>query len=396
MAKAPVPSPGSPKAIRIAFCITELDPGGAERALVELVTRLDRQQFDPIVFCLGPDAPLVHQLEASGVPVVCFDVNRKLDFGVLFRLTKALRRYRPAILQTWLFHANLLGRLAGRMANIPVIVSGIRVAEKRSSWRLRIDRLTERFVQAHVGVSQAVSDFSIKKGGLNRELMHTIPNGVDLNRFAQAHKADLSSYGIPAEAPTVLFVGRLDPQKDPLLLLDAFPEVQSRVDRVHLIYVGEGELEQELRSRISHRSLESQVHLLGWRADVPELLKSADLLVLPSRWEGMPNVVLEAFASGTPVVATCVEGIPELVTDGKTGWILRSRNPNELANRIVETLIDSSRRSEMGRRAQDIVSKEFTWEANCKAYCRLYQNLTQRSHFSTGADFPITKLGKII
>lgn len=362
-------------ALRIAFCITELDPGGAERALVELVTRLDRQQFDPIVFCLGPKAPLVDVLESAGIPVVCFGVKRKWDVTVLWHLVRSLRQHRPTILQTWLFHANLIGRVAGRLANVPVIVSGIRVAEKRARWRLWIDRLTERWVQAHVCVSQAVADFSIEQGGLNAEIVHIIPNGVNVARFASADPADLTGEGIPLAAPTVLFVGRLDPQKDPLLLLEAFPQIQSRIPDVHLIFVGSGVLESELSSRIQERNLQSCVHVLGWRADIPDLLQAVDLLVLPSRWEGLPNVVLEAFASGTPVVATRAEGISELLTDGETGRIVTSRNPDELASRVIELLHDPHLRSVMGQRAQALVSKEFTWDANCEAYAALYQKL---------------------
>jgi hypothetical protein len=151
--------------IRIAFCITELDPGGAERALVELVTRLDPAQFEPAVFCLGPRGALAVDLERANIPVMCLGATRARDVWILFRLRKALRAFRPVILQTWLHHANILGRIAGRLARVPIIVSGIRVAEQRSAWRLRMDRLTQSLVDAHICVSQDVAAFSKSKGG---------------------------------------------------------------------------------------------------------------------------------------------------------------------------------------------------------------------------------------
>ncbi len=269
----------------------------------------------------------------------------------------------------------MLGRLAGRLANVPSIVSGIRVAERRSRLRLWAERMTQSWVKAHVCVSRDVAAFSIEKGKLNPARVHVIPNGVDANRFLKAEPADLTALGIPASSQTILFVGRLDPQKDPLWLLDAFPKVQARLADVHLAYVGRGILESRLADEIERRNLNGFVHVLGWRGDVPQLLKAADVLVLPSRWEGLPNVVLEAFAAGIPVVASAVEGISELIADRKTGLVVPSRDADELASRIVEVLTDRPLKFALEQSAQTLVLKRFTWDANCKVYQELYENL---------------------
>ena len=364
--------------IRIAFCITELDPGGAERALVELVKRLDRSKFEPGVFCLGPRGPLAEELEDAGIPVTCFGVTRSWQAWVVFRLIRALRRFDPEILQTWLFHANLAGRLAGRFSRVPIIVSGIRVAEQRSRVRLWLDRMTQSWAQAHVCVSRAVADFSIKQGGLDPNRVHVIPNGVDVEKFAGAKPADLEPLGIPVGSKVLLFVGRLDPQKDPLWLWDAFETLRSTTSNVHLIYVGQGSLESELKQRIESSSSKSHGHVLGWRPDVPELLKSSDLLVLPSRWEGMPNVVLEAAAAGTPVVSADVEGVSEILTDGVTGRIVRTRDPKELASAVDSLLQDNDLRRSMTETLQTYVSETFTLEDATSLYEQLYQDLASQ------------------
>ena len=363
--------------IRIAFCITELDPGGAERAMLELVTRLDRARFSPAVFCLGPRGVLAENLEAAQIPVTCFGAKRASDFRVAIGLWRALRQFRPVILQTWLYHANMLGRIAGRFAGVPIIVSGIRVAERRSRWRLWAERITQSLVDDHVCVSRDVAEFSITQGGLKSARVHVIPNGVDVSRFESALPLDLSVLNIVPESPVILSVGRLDRQKDPLLLLESFSILRSSIPNLHLVYAGDGILKTELLEVITQKHLEKFVHVLGWRADVPSLLKAADVLVLCSRWEGMPNVVLEAFAAGTPVVATKVEGVSDLITHRETGLLIPSRNPDELAALVFEVLKDSGLHSKMRHLSQSLAREKFTWESSVGDYVKLYESLLE-------------------
>ena len=362
----------------IAFCITDLDPGGAERALVQLVLRLDRSRWNPVVFCLSKPGTLVADLEQAGIPVECLGAGSIGNVSVLPRLVRRLRRVRPAILQTFLFHANIIGRIAGRLAGVPVIVSGIRVAEHRSGFRLWLDRITERMVTRHVCVSQAVADFSIERGGLSPEKIVVIPNGVDVERFQNAPLADLSQYEIPPGSRTLLFVGRLDPQKGPRLLLQAVRGLFPVHRNLHLLMVGDGPLATELKEWVCAQRLESRIHFAGWRPDVPSLLKAADVLVLPSRWEGMPNVVLEAMAAGRPVVATRVEGVSELVTDRETGLLVEPGSTETLAGGIALLLAEPDLGRSAGKKAQQVSKERFTIDAVASAYADLYVNLSDK------------------
>ena len=309
--------------LRIAFCVTELDPGGAERALVELATGLDRRRFSPRVYCLSGRGALVDRLEAAGIETVLLRARSRRDLGVVRRLKNELLRQRPHVLQTWLFHANLAGRLAGWWAGVPVILSGIRVAERRSTWPLRLDRWTQSLVDAHVCVSAAVRDFSQQVAGLDRRKLRVIPNGVDARRFAEAQAWDGRTVGIPPESPVMVAAGRLDRQKGFDLLLQAIAAGGPFPRDPHWVVVGEGPERANLERQIEERGLTQSVHLLGWRPDLPEILKGATGFVLSSRWEGMPNVVLEAMAAGLPVVAFDVEGVRELVVEQDTGWIVQ-------------------------------------------------------------------------
>ena len=369
----------APSPVPIAFCITDLDRGGAEQALVQIVTRLDRNEWAPHVFCLAGEGELAAPLREAGVPVTCLNAKRWWNAGVLFRLRREMRRLRPAVLQTFLYHANILGRVAGRMARVPVVVSGIRVAERRSRFRLWFDRVTERWVARHVCVSEGVAKFSIETGRLSPEKVVVIPNGVDFERFATAEPADLSEFGIGPESRVLLFVGRLDPQKGIRGLLESMRELSSRASfaGTHLLFVGHGPSRGEIERFVRDDHLERCVHLLGRRNDVPALMRAADCLVLPSLWEGMPNVVLEAMAVGLPVVATAVEGTAELVRDGETGLLVPAGDREALSAAIDAVLCDGESAARRGQSAQDHVSKRFTWEGIAKQYADLYRDLSK-------------------
>jgi glycosyltransferase involved in cell wall biosynthesis len=368
-----VPSETPPT--RIAFCITDLDAGGAERALVQIVTRLDRRRWEPHVFCLDAGGVLVTELRSAGIDVVCLGAHRPRDFLVVWPLYRRLAALRPAILQTFLFHANIVGRLAGAAARVPAIVSGIRVAEKRSRTRLWIDRMTDRLVTAHVCVSRDVADFSANHGGLPSEKMQVIPNGVDFERFANAAPTDLTQFGVPRGSRVLLFVGRLDPQKGPLQLLEAASELFADQADLHVVMVGDGPLASELREWTRARKLQSRVHFAGRQEDIAGLMRAADLFVLPSQWEGLPNVVLEAMAAGTPIVATAAEGVRDLLGEGKLGVVVPLNGEPRLPEAIRNAFREKELRRETAVKAQGIVQEKFTWPQVVANYEHFYAEI---------------------
>ena len=369
------PLPGTPAPI--AFCITDLDAGGAERALVEIVTRLDRTKWEPRVFCLGSPGELCRPLAEAGIEAVCLGARRAWHIRILPRLVRELRYFRPVLLQTWLYHANIAGRIAARMARVPRVVAGIRVAERRGRRRLRIDKATQWIVDHNVCVSQSVAEFSIREGGLKPDKVSVIRNGVDFERFASAQPADLTRFGIPAESRTVVFVGRLDPQKNPLALVTAMERLRLRFSDVHALVVGEGTLRPELERDVTARGLDEIVHLAGWQSNVPELMRAAYVLAVPSRWEGLANVALEAMAAGLPVVATDVEGVREVVVSGRTGVIVPAGSVQDLAEGLALLLGPPEMGAAMRRESQRIVREGFTWERAASEYEALYGRLLE-------------------
>ena len=361
---------------RIAFCITELDPGGAEWALVRLLKHLDRTEWEPRVDCLGPPAQLVAEVEALGIPVTCYNGRGiRSAWRVAQKLTRNWQEWRPELVQTMLFHANMVGRIAARRAGVRIVCSGLRVAEHRSRWHGRLDRLTNGLVDRNVCVSRGVADWAEREVGLSPAKTIVIPNGVDVDRFASAAPTDLRELGLPAGSQVILAIGRLDAQKGYHDLLTAFALIAARHERAHLLIVGEGPLRGALEARRADWGLQNRIHLPGRQEDVPGLLAACDVFVLSSLWEGMPNVVLEAMAAGRPIVATRVEGVAELLSDRESALLVPHSEP-ALLGRALERLLDEPGLAQhFGKCAQSVSNKSFAESAPAIATADLYRTL---------------------
>lgn len=370
---------------RIAFGITELDPGGAERMLVELVTRLDRAEWTPRVYCLGPEAHYARVLRERQVDVVCFSGRGWTSAPrVLQEWTRELKSFRPEILDNWLFHASLLGRFAGRRAGVSHVLSEVRVAERRNTWHGRLDRWTNSLVERNVCVSRGVADFMEQHVGLDPRKTVVIPNAIDAGPYATATPADLAPLGIPPGSPVLISIGRLEAQKGIDVLLEASANVLRRISDVHFLIVGEGPDRAFLERLAQRLGISPKVHWAGRRSDVPSLLRASAALVLPSRWEGMPNVVLEAMAAGKPVVATDVEGVRELVRPDINGWVVAKENPLALAESIVGMLTNPQVAVQMGHKSQSIIEKEFAIHEFVQDHIKLWRTLLAETPSAPG------------
>lgn len=367
-----------PGPVPIAFCITDLDAGGAERALVQVVTRLNPAEWTPAVYCLGPRGVLADEFESREIRTVCLGARSSRPLSAINRLTAELRTQKPRLLQTFLFHANMTGRIAGWRAGVPIVVAGIRVAEREKRWHLWCERMTRRLVTHSTCVSQAVAEFGFAHGGLRRESTTVIENGVDAERFATAAPADLAEFGIRAGERTLLFVGRLHVQKGVMVLLEAIAPLLERNADLHLLIVGTGPLEKSMRERAKTFSSAGRIHFAGPRSDVPNLMRASTALVLASLWEGQPNVVLEALAAGLPVVATAVDGTAELVREGKTGWIAKPDSATSLRE-AIERCLNSDPEAVRSRSLalQGSIAERFTWDGCSRSYADLYRTLLQ-------------------
>ncbi|MGI9471543.1 MAG: glycosyltransferase [Rubripirellula sp.] len=368
--------------MRIDFVITELFVGGAERCLTEIALGLSESGDDVRVFSIGSlpkgeQSALVDRLRSSGVQV---------DSGQADTLTQTLAAYRqlqswftaspPDLAQTFLHHANVLGTRAAKTTGVSTRVAGIRVAESNPI-RCQLERVSLRACTSTICVSHAVQEFAASRLGCPRETLTVIPNGVDVARFASAPPMNWSDLGWPDDAVVTLFVGRLHRQKGIELLQSQIDQIAPQGSKQRLLLVGEGPLRNELRSW-SERLGPQRVQMLGWQSDVAPLMRACRLLVLPSHYEGMPNVVLEAMAAGRPVVASRVEGSDELLEHSPESQGFRPGDAAAMAMLINRFQSDESFADDIGDRNQSFVRNEFSIAAMVDAYRSHYRSLLAR------------------
>ena len=349
---------------------------------MELATRLDVRKFAPVVYALSPrpaagQRSLLPQLESAGIEVHFIGARGARHLPAAVRgLAKLLKRQKPQVAQSFLFHANFVTRWAAWLAGVPHVLSGVRVAERGVKWHLWLDRGSRGLVDCYVCVSQAVADFTHSRLRIPEDRITVIPNAIDYERFAAACPADLAALGLPPGRKAVTFVGRLEVQKGVGELVEQSPLWLERLPEHDLLIVGEGPLESQLKSLAERLEFSSRIHFAGFQSNVPEILKASDLLVLPSRWEGMPNVVLEAMAAGRAVVSTDVEGVRELLGEQADEQFVPRGDYRALADRIASLAGHDADLRRLGDANQMRVAN-FNWPKMVAAYERLFSEIAR-------------------
>jgi glycosyltransferase involved in cell wall biosynthesis len=363
---------------RICYFITELDIGGAEKHLFEVVKRIDKSRFTPVVVALIGRGELGRWIEDLGIRVFYLDAR---GAGTLFSippLTDILRKERPDILHTFLFHANLIGRIAGRRAKVRKVISSIRVAERRANCHLLLERLTRGLVDKEVAVSEDVRRFMIERAKINPDTIVAIPNGLDFKTYQSFTKDDCRArLSISADAFVISFVGRLDEQKRPDILLRAWAKIRNAIPNGRVIIVGDKPEKESTVSLAEKLGVLESVEFPGWRSDAIEFVTASDIFVLPSMWEGMSNITMEALAVGTPVVTTAVEGMRELLRGGECGVLVEPGNADELARAMLNLCRDPEKRQAFSAIGKKHVEENYRIEDTVRRYEQLYSEILE-------------------
>ena len=300
-----------------------------------------------------------------------------MRLDAFWRFYRLLQEQQPLILHTWMFHANIPGRVLGRIAGIPVIISSIRTMGQEGIFRHRSDRFTAALSDRIVCVSENVAKYAEQTIHLPPEKLVVVPNGVDPNDYrslpSKAEARNLSQ--LPDSALIIGAIGRMHRVKGLSILLRAFAQLAELHRTVHLLFVGEGPDRQLLIDQAQDFGLNSKVTFLAFQKDIPKLLPALDLFVSASLHEGMPNAILEAMAAGLPVVATDVGGTPEVVQDGQTGFLVPPGEYEALAISICKLLEDPDLRCRMGKEGKERVAKNFSIEQMTQQFEQLYEQL---------------------
>lgn len=363
---------------RIAHIIPTLDQAGAEKQMTTLACELKRRGWDVHVAVLTRDGPYRAQLEEAGIPVFLVHKRGKVDFGALLRLQGWLREIRPEIVQTWLFAANVYGRLAAKKAGIPHILASERCVDLwKTWWHFWFDRYLARWTEYIIVNSRGVAEFYRNKR-LPEDKLVVIPNGIGkLERPPGSRRALLLELGLPDDARLVGVVGRLWPQKslrDAIWAADLLKRIR---DDVHLLIVGEGPEWRSLERYCENLEITDRVHFLGHRPDAVRITSQLDVFWNTSRYEGQSNSLMEAMALGVPVVASDIPGNRDLVVHGQTGFLV-GRGPEfraGLAKFTKKILEDPELARRLGEAARNRMENEFSVERMVRAFDELYRKV---------------------
>ncbi|MGH7812719.1 MAG: glycosyltransferase [Candidatus Binataceae bacterium] len=357
---------------------------GAEEQALSLLVNLREFGFEP--YFAAPSALLAAmepELRAARVNCVPLEVSSSLDLAAGARLACILSRERIDILHCHLFIASLFGAGAARIAGVGTVIETCHGPEVwRIGKRLRggfwVDRQVSRLVDRYIAVSPAAASHLIENKGVPRAKVRVIRNGRDLDRYAPQSKEEgvkiRGELGLGG-GPVILVLARLAEQKGHRHLIDAIARLVPRWPRLTALFAGEGPLEGALREQCAALKLNGQVRFLGYRGDVRGLLAAADLVALPSLYEGLPLVAIEALAAGKPIVATAVDGTPEVVIDGQTGLLVPPADPGALAQAIERVLADPALGASLAAAGQAHVRENFGLRRQVEETIALYREL---------------------
>jgi sugar transferase (PEP-CTERM/EpsH1 system associated) len=358
----------------IVQVIPTLRVGGLEKVVVRLAEHFAPRMRQTVV-APAPTGP-VSQLFPSEVTVVAMADQRRPDRWNALRMARLFRTLQPDVVHTrnW---TCIDAIVAARLAGVPIVIHGEHGREAtdpegRNAGRRRLRRLLGPLVTEFVTVSQDLARWLIEEVRIPAQKVCTIYNGVDTCRFSSdGRDGARQALGIPDRSVAFGTVGRLDPVKDHVGLLKAFARMSAHPG-ILLYIVGDGPCHSEVEAAVRALGLTQRVRLLGDRPDVPELLPGFDVFVLPSLGEGMSNSILEAMATGLPVVATRVGGNPELVVHEGTGLLVEPRSIDSLATALSRYVGDPALRAAHGRAARKRAEREFGLPRMLSAYDDLY------------------------
>lgn len=366
--------------MRIAYVIKSMEVGGSQTHLTQVLRLLDRQRFEPVLYCLSGEGVLLDSVRMLGISVKTPAASLRFrGLALLARvgvIATALRRDRVDVVHNYLLRANLVGSLAARLARVPVVLSSKRGCHERRGFELVSAKIANALSHRVMVNADAVRDFVHANEGCPREKMTVIPSGVDTERFRPLPGAGFKArLGLPEEAPLVGIVTRMRVRKGVEEFIRAIGRVRQTHPTAQAVIVGEVDPDESLHALIRALGLESHLHLLGRRSDMPEVLSAFDVFVLSSHDEGMSNAILEAMAMEKPVVATDVGGTGEVVRHGHTGLLVPPKDPEPLARAISELLAQPGCAREFGRRGRCVVEESFSAHAMVQRMERLYLEL---------------------
>ena len=361
----------------VLHVIDSLHLGGAQEVVLNLAT-CGSSRYRHEVATMHGRGIYWGRLREAGIPVHSLSPHKHFPL-YLASLPALLLAKRPDILHCHLIPSNIIAKPLGALLGVPLILNHDhtndphRIENKRL---LALDKNTNRFAHHIIAVAGACRNFLIQHESIPPEKITLVPNAIDLRRFSPGlvtRQEVRAKFGLPSHAPVVAGVGRLNPQKNFSLFLDVAKALAAKFPEVRFLLAGEGPEESMLREKARQLGLADRVHFAGYVADSREVYVAADLLLMPSRFEGLPMTLLEAMAMGLPVVASKLDGIAEVIADGHEGLLVESGDAGGFAESASRLLENPALGSEFAANARKKIEARFSVERMTSAVEAIYE-----------------------
>ena len=368
--------------VRVVYLTHTLGVGGAEELILNMVTRLPRDRYEPIVCCFeNPPGPIGPEIAAHGISVIPLGVVPGWRSPLAWwSIVRQLRRLRPTIVHTFMLPASLYGRSAAVAAGVPIIIgTEVNIYERKQRHHIVFERLLAARSACVVASAEAVKSAYVRQLGIGAEAVRVVYNAVNWDRLDATNSPDAvrAELGIPSDRIVVGVVATLQDKKGHRVLLDAFARTPG-LERTWLMLVGDGPLRSALEDHAVRLGIDARVTFCGTRRDLGNVLPAMDIFALPSLWEGLPLAMILAMGAGRPVVATNIAGIPEVVTDGRNGLLVAPGDVAGIGAAVARLVSDGDERRRFGAAAREAVRDRFGADAYAASVTTLYEECLGR------------------
>jgi glycosyltransferase involved in cell wall biosynthesis len=368
------------KNLKVLHIISKLPIGGVENQLLLVLKNYDREKFQPFVCSLSEKGEIGQEIEKIGIKVFALNkLKHTFDYSIIKDICDIIKRERIQIVRTHQYHANFYGRIAAKKSKVPCIVASVHNVYTRDKklHRRIINRFLARFTDKIIAVSEEVKMDILKYDRISEDKVQVIYNGVDLNAFNESFDKEQikSKLGINPNVPVIGTVGRLTEQKGHIYLLQAILKLKHKFPDIKVLIVGDGPLMDELKSYTSSSGLSNNVIFTGFRRDIPALLSIMDIFVFPSLWEGLPNALIEAMASGKAIIASNLPQIKEVLDSDGLGILVPPKDSDSISQSINFLLKNEKIVKKMGNLAKNMACTRFNIENTVKIYEKMFEKI---------------------
>lgn len=372
----------------ILYIIDNIEFGGGERVFSQIIGGLNTDKFNTFV-ASQPGGTFEEKLREVGVKIEPLDMTSRYNLGNVSRIKKIIKTKNIQIVHSQGGRADFFARIAAKIADVPIIISSIAMLVEgydvgilRKSLYVFMDRWTEKWVDKFIILTEALRRTLIERHKIPQAKIIKIHNGIEIEEYnpdleeLRNKKLEIrKELGLKTDAPVIGAIGRLVWQKGFEYLIRAVPEVLRKNSDARFLIVGDGPLKNSLVAESERLNVADRIVFAGFRSDVKEILASIDVLVMPSLLEGLPMVLLEAMAMAKPIVATLIDGITEVLEDGKTGLLAPAKNSHALADVMTDILKDEKKACLLGKNARKMAEEKFSVERMVRKTESVYEKL---------------------